>query len=105
MIRFRLFFSFSFVLLIASGIHAQSLLQKADTAFNHKECFTAIELYQKALKKEVEKGAENQVYHKIATCYSTINNYKEAKTWIEKAIENGYTEPSAYLLYGDVLLL
>lgn len=85
-------------------MEAQTLLKKADTAFVHKECFTAIELYQKALKKEVAKGAENPVYYKIASCYSAINNYKEAKTWIEKAIENGFAEPAAYLLFGDVLL-
>jgi len=102
--RIRLFFSFSLVLLLAPGMHAQSLLQKADTAVVHKEYFTAIELFQKVLKKEEATGDENLVYYKIAACYAAINNYKDARTWIEKAVENGYSEPAALLLYGDILV-
>jgi len=87
-----------------SSVHSQSLSIKADTAVSHKEYFAAIELYQKVLKKEVVAGAENQVYFKIGACYAAINNYKEARKWIEKALENAYSEPSAFLLYGNVLI-
>ncbi len=104
MMKFRLFFSFSLVLLISTSIEAQSLSQKADTAVFHKEYFTAIELYQKVLKKEVSAGAENPVYYKIASCYAAINNYKDARIWIEKAVENGYSASPALLLYGDILV-
>ncbi|MDQ3191820.1 MAG: OmpA family protein [Bacteroidota bacterium] len=90
---------------LIATVNAQSLLQKADTAFAHKEYFTAIELYQKVLKKEQFNDNTKTIYYKMGSSYSSINNYEEARIWIEKAMENGYAELQVYLLYGDMLLL
>jgi peptidoglycan-associated lipoprotein len=97
-------FVYTCLLLFALDASAQSLLQKADTANARGEFHTAIELYQKALKKSAA-GSEKDVYFKIGTCYSAINNYKEAKAWMEKALESGYSDPKAFLSYGNALLL
>lgn len=99
----RLIFSFFLISVVFSTVHAQTLSQKADTAVSHKEYFTAIELYQKALKKG-EAGDQNTLYYKLGSCYAAINNYKEARVWIEKSIENGYSDPPAFLLYGNILV-
>lgn len=104
MIRIRLFFCFYLVSMLFSTLNAQSVTHKADTAVSHKEYFTAIELYQKALKKEVADTDKSEVYFKLGACYAAINSYKEARIWIEKSIENGYSNPAAFLLYGDILI-
>lgn len=104
MTRIRLFFCFYLVSMFFSTLHAQSVTHKADTAVSHKEYFTAIELYQKALKKEVADADKNEVYYKLGSCYAAINSYKEARIWLEKSIENGYSNPPAFLLYGDILI-
>lgn len=86
-------------------LRGQSVLDKADTAFSQKEYFTAIELYQKALNKKAAPGKEKEIYYKIGASYSSILKYTEARTWIEKALENGFNEPRVFLAYGDVLMM
>lgn len=103
--RLVLFFAFYLGSVLFNVAHAQTHLQKGDTAASRKEYFTAIDFYQKFLKKQVAEGAENEVYFKIGSCYAAINNYKEARIWIEKSFLFGYSEPSALLVYGDVLML
>ncbi len=104
MIRIRLFVCLFLVSGFFCSAVAQTLSHKADTAVSYKEYFTAIELYQKALKKGEAAGNENRMYYKVAGCYAAINNYKEARAWVEKAMENGYSDPAGFLLYGDILI-
>lgn len=104
MIRKGLFFCFYLITIFFSTLNAQSLSYKADTAVIHKEYFTAIDLYQKILKKEVSEVDKNILYYKLGSCYAAINSYKEARIWLEKSIENGYSDPAAFLLYGDILM-
>ncbi|MBI2721687.1 MAG: OmpA family protein [Bacteroidetes bacterium] len=81
------------------------LLQKADTAFAHGKYSTAIELYEKILKKNKEPQNNKTIYYKLGSSFYSINKYKEAKEWTEKAIEEGYSDPKAFLQYGEILTL
>lgn len=84
---------------------AQSSQQKADTAFAHGKFSTAIELYQKILKKNNDPQNNKIVYYKLGSSFYSIHKYKEGKDWIEKAIEEGYTEPKVFLQYGEILAM
>lgn len=101
--RLRLIIFNSIFFAFTLQVKGQLALQKADSSFAHKEYFTAIEMYQKAFKKQLEPTAKNEISYKISFCYAAINKYKDAKNWVERAIGNGYTEPDAYLLYGNML--
>lgn len=84
---------------------AQSALDKADTAFAHGKYVTAIEKYEKLLKKNKDANNNKTIYYKLGSSYYAIHKYKEGKQWLEKALDEGYTEPKAFLQYGEVLAL
>ncbi|MBA3665186.1 MAG: OmpA family protein [Bacteroidetes bacterium] len=83
----------------------QKSLEKADTAFAHGKYSTAIELYQHILKKNSSPQNTKVIYYKLGSSFYAINKFKEAKEYTEKAIEEGYSDPKAYLQYGEILAL
>lgn len=100
--KFILFYLFIFSLL--AGV-SQSALNKADTAFAHGKFVTAIELYEKALKKSKDGQVNKAAFYKLGASYYYIHKYKDGRIWIEKALDEGYSEPKAFLQYGEILAL
>lgn len=94
-----IFLSFSYFALAQTG------MQKADTAFVHGEFSTAIERYQKLLKKNKDSQSLKEIYYKLGASLYSINKYTEAKDWTEKAIEEGYSDAKVFLQYGEILML
>lgn len=101
---FKIFLSVAFLSFSYFAV-AQTDMQKADTAFVHGEFSTAIELYQKLLKKNKDSQSIKEIYYKLGTSLYSINKYREAKDWTEKAIEEGYSDAKAFLQYGEILVL
>lgn len=94
-----IFLSFSYFAVAQTG------MQKADTAFVHGEFSTAIERYQKLLKKNKDSQSLKEIYYKLGASLYSINKYREAKDWTEKAIEEGYSDAKVFLQYGEILML
>ncbi|MEI7595111.1 MAG: OmpA family protein [Bacteroidota bacterium] len=87
-------------------VNAQSMLQKADTAFfKMKDYNSAIDLYQKTIAKERNTEVLKSIYFKIGEAYRLVNKYKEAINWYDKAIASGYSEAAINNGYGDVLVM
>lgn len=90
--------------IMAQVSFSQSLMQRADTAYAHKEYTTAIKLYQDALKKT--KGIDVALVNfKIAEAYRKGNNFNDAALWYDKSIKAGYNEPIVFFYYAEVLTL
>jgi peptidoglycan-associated lipoprotein len=90
-----------------TNIHAQGkLLTKADTAFfKYKEYNTAIENYEKFLKKDPGSKERKRVHYQIGECYRNENKFREAEKWYEIAMEEGYDEPLLLANYGEMMIL
>ncbi len=101
---FKIFLSVAFLSFSYFAV-AQTDMQKADTAFVHGEFSTAIERYQKLLKKNKDFQSLKEIYYKLGTSLYSINKYREAKDWTEKAIEEGYSDAKVFLQYGEILVL
>jgi len=84
--------------------NAQSLLERADTAFARKEYTVAIDLYENALKrmKDIDVALIN---YRIAESYRLGNNFSAALPYYDKAIKGGYAEPEAVFNFAEVLML
>lgn len=90
-------------LFIAAFVNAQTPLQKADTSFKNKDYLASVELYNKALKKAT--GEESKyINYQIAECYRFGNNYNEARSWYQKAINAGNTNILLDYYMGDMIL-
>lgn len=101
---FKIFLSVIFLSFSYFAV-AQTGMQKADTAFVHGEFSTAIERYQKLLKKNKDSQSLKEIYYKLGASLYSINKYREAKDWTEKAIEEGYSDAKVFLQYGEILML
>ena len=84
----------------------QSATSKADEYFEKKQYQSAINAYEKLLKKDkVPDPAKPEVYYKLGECYRLdALDYTEAKKWYEKSYDAGYSDPKIYLQLGDVTL-
>lgn len=98
---------FLFLFTINVAAQAQSkLLAKADTAFfSYKEYNTALDAYQKFLKKDPNSSEKKRVHYQIAECYRNENKFREAEKWYEIAMEEGYDEPLLLANYGEMMIL
>jgi peptidoglycan-associated lipoprotein len=91
---------------MSTATQAQSLLTKADTAFfKYKEYNTALEQYQKFLKKTPNSSEAKRVHYQIAECYRNENKFRDAEKWYEIAMEEGYDEPLLLANYGEMMIL
>jgi len=93
------------MILLATGMSAFSqtkALTEANKAYDLQQYFTAAKMYQKLLGK-VKGDAKGQVTYKIAESYRLAGQPKQAESWYERAITNGFTDPVAVLKYADLL--
>lgn len=81
----------------------QKAYQKAEASFNNREYVVAIKLYNKAISEAKDNTEVRAIYFKIAEAYRLMNDYIEAITWYEDAMDNGYKDINLYLVYSDVL--
>ena len=91
------------ILFFAFFANAQTTLQKADSSFKNKNYLTSIELYNKVLKKATSEEAK-YIYFQMGECYRIGNNYSEARSWYQKAITSGNTQPMLNYYMGDMIL-
>jgi outer membrane protein OmpA-like peptidoglycan-associated protein/tetratricopeptide (TPR) repeat protein len=82
----------------------QSRKELADKAFERKEYFAAIDLYNKHLEKDRNAASNGEVFFNVAECYRQILEYKEALEWYNKAQGAQYDQPNLYFQKGRVLL-
>jgi len=91
-------------IVLVNMLAAQTPLQKADSLFKNKDYYNSITLYNKALKKAT--GEESKyIYFQLGECYRNGNNYTDAQTWYQKAINAGCTDPAVDLHMGEMLIL
>lgn len=83
------------------NIYAQTRLEQADEAFQHRQYSIALEEYRKVLSGKIKNRSE--ISYKIAECYRYLGNYVEALQWYERARKEGYTE--SHLLYHQAAIL
>ena len=91
-------FTFWCSLFYSTPIFAQ--LNKANDAFKGERYFEAIELYEKALKKEPNNIQANE---NIAFSYRKLKDYENAEKYYKKAVELNPEESSNNLYYGQAL--
>ena len=89
----------TYLLCIQIPVKAQYTIKQADTQYELFNYVKAIELYEQAYRqKQTLHAAE-----RLASCYSLVQNYKEAESWsaIASAMPGG--DPADLLNYARVL--
>ncbi|MEW6469370.1 MAG: OmpA family protein [Bacteroidota bacterium] len=76
-------------------------LKAAEQSFAGKEYYKAGTLYKKAYDKASKKD-KPYILFKIAECYRSINDIRNAEVYYAKAIKAGYPEPLAVLYLADM---
>ncbi len=93
------------VLLFALVIcKAQTNLEMANEAFAAKEYTTALDLFQKVLKKPEKKTDLADVKFKVAECYRYNGKQEDAITWYNQAKADGYANPVYLFHEGNIYL-
>lgn len=92
---------FSFTL---QAIFAQTNLELAEDAFNQKQYTTALELYQKVLKKPEKKADLAQIKFNVAECYRYNGKNEDAITWYNQAKAEGYANPNYLFHQGNIYM-
>lgn len=92
------------MLLTVCTAWGQSKKEMADKAFENKEYWAAIELYQKHLEKERNPGQNPELYFNVAESYRHVLQYKEALEWYNKAESAQFELPILHFQKGRVLL-
>jgi len=90
-------------IVLVNSLLAQTPLQKADSLFIKKDYYNSIQLYNKALKK-AEGKETTHIYFQLGECYRFGNNYEQAMTWYQKAINAGCTSDIVNLYLGEMFL-
>ncbi|HLP20995.1 MAG TPA: tetratricopeptide repeat protein, partial [Chitinophagales bacterium] len=98
-------YSIIFILLLAvvAG-KAQTNLEMADEAFAAKEYTTALDYYQKVLKKPSKKDDLATIKFKVAESYRYNGKLEEAITWYNQAKADGYSNPNYLYHQGSIYL-
>ncbi|VAW22937.1 Outer membrane lipoprotein omp16 precursor [hydrothermal vent metagenome] len=86
-----------------NGLAQQSLIQRGDVEFQHKDYVKAEALYKKALHS-VEGDKKNQIIRKIADCCRLMNELEEAAGYYEKYVNNT-DSPGKEALYNFATIL
>ncbi len=92
------------MLLTVCTVWGQSKKELADQAFEHKEYYTAIELYQKHLEKSKQPEKDAEVFFNLGESHRNLLQYKEALDWYNKAEGAQYALPHLHFQKGRVLL-
>lgn len=93
-----------FILVLATGmcIQASGQIQKAKKKMDLYNYSEAISILKKTIQKD-KPGTKNEATLLIAECYRKQNDMVNAKTWYEKAVKNGKTDPMTWYYYGQTL--
>ena len=88
-----------FALIAVVLLSGCSAMKRADKKFERGEYNVALDLYEKAAKKNKYAGEAN---FQIGECYRLSNRIREAKPFYQEAIENGYSDEAAqfYLAFS-----
>lgn len=71
--------------------------QRANTAYHNKEYETAISIYKEALHIPLAKDSklnDAQIYANLGMTYSSIGDYRQAFTYLRRAVSLGLTNPT-----------
>ncbi|MFO7868782.1 MAG: OmpA family protein [Bacteroidales bacterium] len=79
------------------------MVQKAETAYEKGEYYTALSLYEQIVDAEKSRMAKYQYYYSIAECYRNLNNSRRAESYYRRASRRS-KEESLQLKYGHMLL-
>lgn len=86
----------------------RSPAKSADTSFERKQYYSAIEKYKKAYKKTGKKKYEDErirITYQLGECYRLTESYRLAATQYKRVVKSEFPKehPEVYLHYGDVL--
>lgn len=90
-----------FSALLLTNCSTKRRLKRANGYYQAGEYFTAIEAYQKVLKR-ADRSLYGEVYYKLGECHRMINLPKNAEKWYKRSIRQKYQEPLVYLYTGDM---
>jgi peptidoglycan-associated lipoprotein len=98
-------YSILLLLVIAMKIvSAQTNLEMANEAFAAKEYTTALDLFQKVLKKPEKKADLADINFKVAECYRYNGKLDDAVTYYNQAKAAGYSNPVYMFHQGNIYL-
>jgi len=98
-------YSIILLLSIVFGItSAQTNLEMANEAFAAKEYTTALDLFNKVLKKPMKGTDLADLKFKVAECYRYNGKYDDAITWYNQAKAEGYSSPNYLFHQGNIYL-
>lgn len=92
------------LLLAIIACSAQTNLELANDAFNAMQYTTALDLFQKVLKKPEKKTDLSDVKFKVAECYRYNGKLNEALEWYGQAKAEGYANPNYLFHQGNIYL-
>jgi peptidoglycan-associated lipoprotein len=99
----RILQTISVTLILLSGLvrvaNAQYILKEADAAYGLFNYIKAIDLYEQAYKKKQTLYAAER----LGSCYSLINDYKQAESWYALAAGMPSTDPANIMAYAGLL--
>ncbi len=84
--------------------NAQTNLEMANDAFAAKEYTTALDYFQKVLKKPEKKTDLADVNFKVAECYRYNGKFDDAVTYYNQAKAAGYSNPVYLFHQGNIYL-
>ncbi|NLA23425.1 MAG: OmpA family protein [Bacteroidales bacterium] len=90
--------SSAFISISHSGYSQHKRLKKADETYEAGEYYTAIGLYQSAMRKIKNKREKINIHYNIGECYFNINNFRKARTNYRKAIRGDFAVEAYYKL-------
>ncbi|MCL2328418.1 MAG: tetratricopeptide repeat protein [Bacteroidetes bacterium] len=95
-----------FCSILCSSVIAQDL-KKADKAFDKKNYYEALRLYQKALEGEKSKKTQGYIHFRMAEAYYRGLKYQQALNHYKMAADLRYNDPTKtmYGHFGDVLVM
>ncbi len=101
----HLLFSTFLLICFSMNVSAQrNFTEEADNAFELKQYYDAIELYQKAYSRVQRNRAERaRILFQIAECYRLTNNIRRAVPQYRRVIRSGYPDPIAHLHLAEML--
>lgn len=97
----------SFILILSFSINVaaqRNFTEEADNAFQLKQYYDAIELYQKAYSRVRGNRAERaRILFQIAECYRLTNNVRRSVPQYRRVVRSGYPDPIAHLHLAEAL--
>lgn len=88
---------FFFSLLAIYEVNAQ--VKKADRLYNFGNYASAVQLYE----KEIKKGRDFQIEEKLASCYRLLHDYNKAVLWYAEIVKSKKSDPINNFYYAQIL--